>query len=428
MLQIIEEIAAASGNEKIRIMKEHPEIKKVLEHAYNPFRKYYITAPEFNGDGTESYIPFKLLYKLQTREVSGYEAIRRIKDTIAILKPDWAELFKRILNKDLRARINIRSINKAFPGLIPLVYDGGEKPPVMNLRGYKKNKCKFPCLAAVKKDGVRGMFSEQLLSRQGHRHPGHEHLEDELSQYGIMTDGEVCIPGMIFDEASGRIRDDQPCPESVIYLFDVPNIPGTKMERYKWMKNNIRESNKVKIITHYIMNSEEELMKFYKWALDEGEEGIVVYDPDSLYEDKRSHDWMRLVPVKKADCPVIGFYEGKGKLENSLGGIIVDYKGHEVRVGSGFPEKLNKKELNQLVRESDVILATSPNKKLSKGSIGEIPENIRKLRKFIWDNKEQYLGAIAEVAFKEKTKAGSLRQPRFKRWRWDKMEVGHVQK
>ena len=41
-------------------------------------------------------------------------------------------------------------------------------------------------------------------------------------------------------------------------------------------------------------------------------------------------------------------------------------------------------------------------------------------RKEMWDNSKNYLGKIAEIEYKEVSKFGALRMPRFKCWRWDK--------
>jgi ATP-dependent DNA ligase len=126
---------------------------------------------------------------------------------------------------------------------------------------------------------------------------------------------------------------------------------------------------------------------------------------------------MRLCPLHKADCKVIGFYEGKGKLKGSLGGVIVDYEEHEVRVGGGFKEK---PELKQKVTEYSDLEPSLISVIEERGKGHGIDTARQNLRKYIWDNQELFLGGIAECAFKNKTKSGAMRQPRFKRWRWDK--------
>lgn len=394
MLNKIRKIKEAIGTDKIRVMREYPELKELLRYAYDPFKKYYITAPDMNGkiNGCNIYLGTKsLLDDLISRAISGNLAIEAVCDHIHILNPDSVEVFKMIINKDLRAGINIKSINKAWPGLIPLTFDGSIKPDIMLLKTFDPKKVKYPCLAAVKKDGVRGLYTTTMLSRQGHKLIGHDHIEEQVEEYAKDFDGELCVPGKIFDIASGLIRNDQPTPESIYWIFDAPSVPGDKQQRYNWLRNNFKNTNFVKLIPHYKFELETQLLEFYHCALVQGEEGIVIYDPNDIYENKRSYSWMRLVPKKQADCKVIGFYEGKGKLAGSLGGIIVDYKGHEVRVGTGFVEKFNIKLSNEY-----------------------------RLRSYIWENKDLFIGVIAQIEFKEETKAGSMRQPRFKYWRFDK--------
>ena len=426
-LEIIEAINQAKGNEKIDVIQQYKCISHILKYAYDPFKKFYISAPDLSGveGGTDFTSETKqVLDQLSERTLSGGNAFETVCDHTMSLCPKSAELFKRILNKDLRCGINVKTINKAIPGLIPLVFDGSTKPPVMLLKTFAPQKVTYPCLAAVKKDGVRGRMVGQMLSRQGHKLIGHSHIEDELQKCPHDFDGELCVPGLCFDEASGLIRNDDPTPNSVYWIFDIPSMPGTKQERYAELAELLFDPmNKypmIQIIPHFEITNEVELKSFYKDALSAGEEGIVIYDPDSEYIDGRPGTWTRLVPIQSEDCPVIGFFEGKGKHAGSLGGIIVDYKGHKVRVGTGFSEKILKTQLKQLVSPIDKSLYTSESKKLHGLSLAQVSPLWLKIRQFIWDNREEFLGVIAKLEFKEKTKAGSLRQPRFKTWRFDK--------
>lgn len=423
LLSYIEEIAEASGNDKIEVMKKYPELKKVLLYAYDPFKKYYMTAPDLDGYGEDYMEPgeeYEILDDLSTRVLSGQAALEEVSDSISIMNKDKAEVFKRIINKDLRAGINVKSINKAWPGLIPTAHSGLSKPPVMLLKTFDPKKVKFPCLAAVKKDGVRGLWSQNnMMSRQGKSFIGLDHITDQLEYFPHDLDGELCIDDEIFDAASGMIRNSEPTPGAVYHVFDMPSFPGNFIQRRLALQELI-ESTEVKLIPVFKINNEESLMKFYNKSLADGEEGIVVYDPYSPYEDKRSYDWMRIVPLKQTDCKVIGFEEGKGKLAGSLGKIIVDYKGKEVSVGTGFSEKVLKSQLNQLVSQTDKTMHCTNNMEVSSTILHKISPIWHKIRDFIWVNQELFLGAIAQCEFKEKTKAGSMRQPRFKRWRWDK--------
>lgn len=425
MLLIINKIKAAKGNEKITIMAKHPELKKVLKYAYDPFKKYYMSAPDlegtFNGEFWLDEM-YSILDELSTRKLSGHNALGAVCDHIVSCSPNTAELFKMILNKDLRCGINIKSINKAFPGLIPLAFDGAEKPAVMLLKTFDPKQAKYPCLAAIKKDGDRGLTAIQKLQyRSGRKVIGLNHIEEALVGFDHEFDGELTVPGCDFDTGSGLIRNDSPVTNAEYHIFDVPSVPGTKNHRYNALKVLEKKfPSFIKVIEHRRINNAGELKNFYEEALELGEEGIVIYDPDSLYEDKRSYDWTRLVPIKSADCPVVGFFEGKGKHEESLGGIVVDYKGHKVKVGTGFSEKVLKAQLKQLLNPIDKKLLTLDSKKLEGYKVTHVSPIWQRIRQFIWDNKDQFKGVVAELEFKEETKAGSMRQPRFKHWRWDK--------
>ena len=410
-LEIINEIAEAKGNDKLILLSKHPELKEILEYTYNPFKRYYITDdhPVFMMQGTNDsmacdYIIVSVLDDLLQRNVTGRDAEELIADWIVTYNPSTAELFKRILNKDLKCGINIKTINKVFPGLIPTKQDGGRNNDVMLLKNYKKEKCKFPCLAAIKKDGVRARFVDGFLySRQGHRIIGCEHIEKQLEHFPYELDGELCVPGMIFDDVSGLIRNNESIPDAVYNIFDMPHN-DRKVSRYIKLMDEYRrhKMNNVDIITHYTIHSEQELQRFYQFALNQDEEGIVIYDPDSLYEDKRSYDWMRMVPLGTEDLECIGFEEGKGKLKNNLGKCIFNFEGKEVKVGTGFKEKYPDKNIPIL------------------NNLEDLEEDLANIRGYIWNNQHIFKGLIAEIEFKERTKSGSLRQPRFKRWRFDK--------
>ena len=65
-------------------------------------------------------------------------------------------------------------------------------------------------------------------------------------------------------------------------------------------------------------------------------EGLMCRDGSATYDYKRSLHLLKLKDFYDCECPIVGFKEGVGKYEGTLGAIIVDYKGHEVSVGTGF--------------------------------------------------------------------------------------------
>ncbi len=417
MLSILNEIEAATGREKIKILQQHPGLKDMLKYAYDPHMRFHLTAPDFialNPHGCSLFLPDgelsaeckQLLDSLHTRQISGLRAEEAIADYISCLAPESADIFQRIINKDLGIGIGIKTINKAFPDLIPNI-EGltGVVITIPLCKTFDSKKISYPVLASAKYDGTRGRSKAgHLYSRSYKRIHGLEHIEKELQKYAFDFDGEIIVPGKNFDASSGLVRNKKPVPDAVYMVFDV-DTPGTKQDRYDNLQYVFNNSEIIKLIPQYRCNNEQALMDQYHKSLGAGNEGIVICDPNDRYENRRM--WWRLVPKKTADCKVIGFYKGKGKFANSLGGIIIDYKGHNVKVGSGFQE-LPWHEL------------PSAKKKCMDG--GMVIVHTDTVRDQIWNHQGKYLNKIAEIEFKEKTRIGSMRQPTFKRWRFDKTE------
>jgi ATP-dependent DNA ligase len=116
-------------------------------------------------------------------------------------------------------------------------------------------------------------------------------------------------------------------------------------------------------------------------------EGAMVKASNGLYRLARDYAWMKLKAKETVDLPVIGAYPGKAgkRFAESLGGVTVNFNGVDVNVGGGFTPP-----------QRDEIWKT-------------------------WlEDKAQLVGKVAEIEYHEITPDGSLRSPRFKRWRDDK--------
>ncbi|MCP3685791.1 MAG: hypothetical protein GY861_24345 [bacterium] len=427
ILQMLDNIDKSKPSVKIVLLSDYAtNIQHILYYACNPFLKYHITPPDL--EGTEGGLEWQeehqdILLRLSGRHLTGQAAVEQLSDLIVSSNPSTAELLKRVINKDLKIGAGVKTINKAIPNLIPYSKEGRtEKPAIMLVKTFRPEKAEYPLICANKKDGVRGRtIDKKLFTRSNHKVIGLEHIENNIHLYDFELDGEIMIPGHGFDSASGLVRNHDSIPKAVYWIFDCPSHPGNKEERYQFLVDNITESDCVRIIPHFIAVDEESLMGFYEDALSEGDEGLVVYTVDHEYRDARSYDWCRLVPKKTADCKCIGFYEGKKKMEGTLGGITVSYKGHEVGVGSGFSEVFNKK---QALRTAEAAVKKgAPSLTIAYKREEEV--FFKKMRSEIWENKFKYLNKIAVIEFKEETKKGSMRQPIFKGWREDKTEENY---
>ena len=127
--ELIMKIAATpSKNEKLALVKtgmQLPLFKRAVTAAYDPFKTYgVIKLPEVTSGpyamGTlDEEHAWRVIDQLATRELSGDDARTAIAEQLDKLDPASAELFKRIILKDMRAGFTEGTINKAAPKTIP---------------------------------------------------------------------------------------------------------------------------------------------------------------------------------------------------------------------------------------------------------------------------------------------------------------------
>lgn len=434
----LEEIANASGNSKI------PEIEKLLIeqgwdgymtlfYSYNPFITFGIDNTSFLDDvesapnhsySREITMPYlwNLLEKLRERILTGNEAKLAV-EVFVKNSPIFAkDLIVRILKKDLRAGIGLSSINKAIKNFKEAHTEDEEVQLIpefdtMLAHKYAKKKLKATKKYRVepKLDGMRALIKvsngkAEVLSRNGKPIPAVQWVGDliasKLTGAGVNDgiyadtvyfDGEFLSGDSFNDTMSGVKKKSEVDKEAVFFMFDI--LTQKEFEGSKYGEPLLKRVARIDFIYPYLADKaiqtvqgvmveatsidllDESIDEFYELARAKGLEGCIVKDLDAIYEPKRSFAWMKIKGEETEDLTVIGYKEGTGKYEGMLGSLNVDYKGVAVDVGSGLTDED---------------------------------------RAWMWTIKEQLPGKIAEVQFHEVTPDGSLRHPRFIRFRGDK--------
>ncbi len=381
--------ATRSRNEKIEILGQaDKDALDILYYTYNPFKHYFINKiPKYNAiadmglQSLEERDYRQILFELSIRELTGDHAIEQVKIFLKGLNKRDAEIFKNILKKDQRCGIGTSTINKAIPGLIP-------EFGAMLAKKWDPSRYTSNLMMSIKFDGVRAIFKEgSLFTRNGHKILGVEHITD-LSPPSWSLDGELLIEGMHFQESSGLIRSDDPTPQAVYYVFDIPESTMTFFKRYSLYSDCISKvaSPFINTVKHVFVKNLDHINKTFQDILTAGYEGLVIKPKDHKYKTSRSWDWMKLKAEHSEDLPVVDEFQGDGKYVGMLGGFIVERKnGVLVRVGSGFSDAERTK---------------------------------------YWNNLKTYKGKLIKVTYHEITLDGSLRHPTFKGFRWDKEEIG----
>jgi DNA ligase-1 len=368
-----------------------PLLRQLLQFTYDPYKKYNIRKLPYLPTGKETIESmWPVIKEVLEQLATGHgDAARKemLHTVLRDLRRDDADLLTCVVRKDLKAGITATTINKVFNNLIPLF-------GIMKASQFKDNLWRSDLMGSVKLDGYRCLVRDgELLSSGGFPILGADHILRALEAVeGYSFDGEIMVPGMNFQEGGGAIRSAKVTPDAKLFVFDFidePTMPFSHRyallealaDRQGW-SFSLDKPSTITVVRHRAFTSIEEMYHIFNKALYKGYEGLVLKDPNSKYELKRSKSWLKVKNVLDEDCEIVGFYEGEGKYAGMLGGITVLRKnGYISKVGGGFSDDQ---------------------------------------RYTLWHNHEAYSGKMVEVHYMEDTPDGDFRHARFKRFRPDK--------
>ena len=197
-----------------------------------------------------------------------------------------------------------------------------------------------------KLDGYRSQSKdENMYSRNGKIYNAPQWFIDAMKIDGavIHMDGEL-FAGRDKFQQMGVVRKKVPIDEEwydiKFYVFDMPNLQEPFKKRYvqlveigetlqtNWSKYQSLNpqfkhvSCPIVLCEHAKVESVEELKSFYKSVLEKGGEGIMLNDPDAMYEGKRSNGLLKYKPSFDMEAMIVGYKDGTGKYKGKLGAFI----------------------------------------------------------------------------------------------------------
>ena len=412
-----------------QMKKENDIFFKGLSFAYNKLLTFgvkQLPVAEKNGQGLD-WIEFsKICEKLIKRELTGYAA----RDQIIILKDkshkdEWNFFYRRILQKDMRCGLSERTVNNVAKKnnyeqyVIPVF--SCQLAQDCELHKKKLNGKKS---LEVKLDGVRAVTviypsgKIDMFSRNGKELNNFNHIKDEISKTfnissikeALVLDGEIVSDDFQTLMKQIHRKNSSQNKDAKLFLFDLLPLEYFKKGIYeKSYFSRIEELKKIHerfFIQSHVINiidsvnvdldtekGEIEFKNFNKNSIINGYEGIMIKDPESFYECKRSTTWLKSKPFIEISLEVKDYEEGTGRNKGKLGAIIAEGidgdKNFKTNVGSGFTD-LQRKEF--------------------------------------WEDKDKLIGQIIEIRADSISKSQdgenwSLRFPRFKSFRgFDKKE------
>jgi DNA ligase-1 len=310
--------------------------------------------------------------RLVDRTLTGNAA----RDTVAKMmqcatNAQWNGWYRRILIKDLRCGVSEKTINKVVEKInerytVPtfscqLAHDSANHEG--KLQGQK--------LVEVKLDGVRVITvvwpDGRVLqfSRNGKELVNFPVIKEQLAKtaghYNVpmVFDGEVMSSS--FQDLMKQVhrKSDVKSDDAVLHLFDMLPLEAFEEGQYSepqqlrsetligWYNTNKEVLPNVEILNYELidLDTNEGQTRFRSInaaAIAGGYEGIMIKDPDAVYECKRSVAWLKLKPFIEVSLTVIDFEEGTGRNAGRLGAIICegedDGRRIRVNVGSGFSD------------------------------------------------------------------------------------------
>lgn len=194
-------------------------------------------------------------------------------------------------------------------------------------------------------DGYRACYSykdKQFYSRQNKPFNAPEWFIEAMPPR--LVDGELWIGRNMFQEM-GVVRKKVPIDEEwlnvTFQVYDMPEEPGTFKERIKELKRIVKLTKErwitrrknfpypfnkldcpVVVAEQIPLKNDAHMTSVYQDIIKNGGEGIMLKDPESSYEGKRSNTLLKYKPNFDEEAIIIDHKPGQGKYSGMLGGFI----------------------------------------------------------------------------------------------------------
>ncbi len=199
-----------------------------------------------------------------------------------------------------------------------------------------------------KLDGVRAYWDgREFKSRNGNVFHVPEFFREKLPN-NLHLDGEIWGGRGNFDETSGIVRSsqrDETRWRKLIYVvFDAPSFTETFEKRMAHAFAAIDPTSRALWHPHRRCTGLDDLLAELARVQGMNGEGLMLRQPGSLYERKRSRSLLKVKTFHDADALVVGHQPGEGKHDGRMGALMCKLAdGTEFKVGTGFSDEQREK-------------------------------------------------------------------------------------
>ena len=364
------------------------EFREVLKFIYNPYFRTCISdakldkAPIYNGYPVPMD-PLDIMQYLVEHPTGDTETCGIVNTWMHRLEtPEERWLARGIITQNLQIGVSVTTLNK--------VYGSDFIPKISCMLGTPIDKVaesrqRWPYIVTEKLDGIRRIMVKQngqikFYSRSGHLDEGLEEIAKEARHLpdNYMYDGELLAKGEFVDsiaqrQATNSIANRKGVKNGLTFnIFDMVPVQeflsgratpaclnrklllasvlqdesGAKLledeSEYAYMLATYDTGFRYELIKPvpilsyaYIMEDIEPVVNSL-W--EQGKEGVMLNDPNAIYESKRTKGLIKMKKTSTYRLRVEGFAEGTNKYEGMLGSLITMYKDCFLQVGSGFTD------------------------------------------------------------------------------------------
>ncbi len=372
----------SSTLDKKKILKEQFEdgdweFFRGAQLALNKLTSYGIKKVPYidsEDDGIDD-LPFsdfiKLLHRLETRELTGNNAINAVRVASERSSIDkWNLFYRQILLRDLKCGVATSLINDVLSEF------NNEDSKNLRIPVFQcqlaedskkhKNKLRGNKLLDVKLDGVRILSiinvqnnSVTQYTRSGIETNKFPHIVNMLTDMipylnkSIVLDGEI-LSGSFQELMEEFNKKDANTSSTKLGLFDI--IPYddfiigkcdiSQIDRHSILSNMSGIIQSVSDGGVYVIPKTEvdldtdeginEMTEFFNNAVKAGFEGIMIKNPDSPYEGRKTSHWLKWKPSISVTLRVVDIEKGgdDSEFKNTLGSLLLE--GYDIVDGSPY--------------------------------------------------------------------------------------------
>lgn len=198
--------------------------------------------------------------------------------------------------------------------------------------------------ASEKLDGVRAIFDgKSFWTRNGNRLDAPYNFTaplEKLPLHGRYLDGELYLGRGRFNECSGIVRRHDDAWWGIqFHVFDLISERDSFAIRNDNLKLIVEDFNipHLVYVEQDIITCLDDITVWHEQITSIGGEGIMLKNPHSMYEQKRSSNLLKMKDFKEMEAICVGYEPGKGKYDGLVGSLVLQLpNGKKFSCGSGL--------------------------------------------------------------------------------------------